>query len=143
MSYSTLFHIQQLVSDEELIQLTDDQGLAINQPVLDAAIGRVDERIDGYLANLAPVPVSPVPALITQYSAKLTLAELYFRRSSASLPEFLAKERADILKHLDELAKGKAKLVGLVLPAGQTATTLAKVVAPGSECYPINKLSEF
>lgn len=143
MAYSVLSDLQGLVSDEELVQLTDDAGLAIDGAKVALAVARADERIDGYLANLAAVPVSPVPPLVVQYSAKLALTELYLRRSSAQLPESWARERMEILRHLDDLAKGRAKLSGLVLPSGAAPVAGSKALEKPTESYPLGLLERF
>ena len=137
MAYASLADLQALLSESELVQLSDDEGLAVNQAQIDAAILRADQRIDAYLANLAPVPLTLVPPLVAQYSAKLAVCELYLRRSSASLPEAWAKEQASIYTHLRELAKGIGRLDGLAAqgePARRPAS--ARSAALSLPSYP-------
>ena len=49
MAYSTLADIQGHVPVSDLIQLTDDDGVAVDQSVVDEAISFADELINGYL----------------------------------------------------------------------------------------------
>ncbi|MDX2469078.1 MAG: DUF1320 domain-containing protein [SAR324 cluster bacterium] len=139
--YSAMGDLLHLVSEGELIQLTDDDGFGVVDPLLvDAALERADQKIDSYLGSLTDqLPLDPVPAIITQVSAKLGLFELYLRRQ-AELPESWVIERKSLLQYLSDLSSGKTKLLGIAESQQQAPAAAMAVKAP-EDSYP--NLSDF
>ena len=139
--YAAMGDLLHLISEAELIQLTDDDGFGVVDVLLvEAALTRADQKIDSYLGNLTEqLPLNPVPPMITQVSAKLGLFELYLRRQ-AELPDSWVGERKSLLQYLSDLAAGKTKLVGLAESVQQAPAGALAAKAP-TDSYP--DLSEF
>ncbi len=135
MAYSSLADLRQLSSDADLLQLTDDQGVgSIDTARVDAAILRGDQRIDAYLAQVAPLPINPVPAILTQISAKFALIELHLRRQT-SLSRTWAEEASRLTRYLEAVSKGREQLPGLAL-VGLFSPSKAKAGLPPLSNYP-------
>jgi len=109
MSYSLKADILKEISEEDLIGLTDDEGDGIvNDDRVTAAIARADAIIDSYCGQVEAVPFVTVPAVIKQHSITIAIYFLYSRRSIA--PEVRKDNYKDALKHLQDIATGKAAL---------------------------------
>jgi len=87
--YCTLTDIMnRRIAEDDLIQLTDDQGQGVvDQTVVAEIINESDELINGYARSHYPVPFSPVPGLIRNISVELSVYALYQRRSHVETPE--------------------------------------------------------
>ena len=109
MSYCVLSDIE--APEEELIQLTDDAGLGvIDETIVDKALSHAGELVDGYLRGRYLLPLSPVPGLLVNLAATITLRRLYARRSAVKVPESLQDDYKNALKILENLQKGTVTL---------------------------------
>jgi len=109
MAYSLKAEIQKEISDDELIGLTDDVGAGtMDDAKITAAIARADAMIDSYCGQVAEVPFTTVPAIIKQHSITIAIYFLFTRRSVA--PEVRRDNYKDAIKHLQDIATGKAAL---------------------------------
>ena len=72
MAYCVLDDLKEKISEEELIQLTDDEetGLIVTSRT-DRAISDADALIDGYCGRRYSVPLDPVPAIIRKFSVDI------------------------------------------------------------------------
>ena len=110
MAYSTIDDIRALLPEDELLRLTDDEGLgSVNTARVDAAIARADADIDSYCAARYSVPVTPVPQLLKSISVDLAVYDLY-SRAVISMPEVRGRRQRDARKHLEDIAGGRATL---------------------------------
>lgn len=114
--YSTLSDLKQAESDSILLQLswdgdtTDSNPAAIDEDVIESAIGSGDAVIDGYLATRYLTPLTTVPELIRTISVDLALFFLYRRRMRSNMPESITKSYDKALVMLKDIAKGVVSL---------------------------------
>jgi len=109
MPYSTLADLKNQLSEDQLIQLTDDENLGVvNQAVIDKAIVDADAEIDSYLAGRYTVPLSPIPPLVARFSADLAIYNLYSRRMA--VPDQRKDRRDNGVRLLKMLADRKTTL---------------------------------
>ncbi len=112
MAYSTLADIQGHVPVSDLIQLTDDDGVAVDQSVVDEAISFADELINGYLRgryDASTLPLNPAPALIKKISMDIATHRLYSRRLNM-MADVIEKQHQNALKLLGQLQQGVISL---------------------------------
>lgn len=111
MAYCALADMEKLLPGSMLINLSSDVSGAV---VVDAsnvseAIDQADREIDAYLriANYA-VPMSPVPPLVANLSAKMAIWNLHLRKYFDS--PIWRETYKDCLKLLERIAEGKLTL---------------------------------
>ena len=101
MAYCTQADILKQISEEELIDLTDDTHAgSVNADVVTEAIEKADAMIDAYCQGRYTIPLSPVPTIIRALSVDLALYYLFARRADA-MPE----ERRDGYKNAESFLK--------------------------------------
>jgi phage gp36-like protein len=111
--YSTLTDILAHEEERTLIQLTDDdQGGAIDEDKVTAAILLVDEEINGYIRSRGyAVPLAdPIPALVMGISRDLAIEELYSRKSELGVPEAVKDKAKRARDKLADIQMGKLSL---------------------------------
>lgn len=109
MAYATSDDLTHLLTTAELAQLSDDTGSGqLDQAVIGEAIDQASREIDGYVGVVRPVPVNPVPGLISNFAAKLAIYNLFLRRSN--IPEVWQKTYEGITRTLQMIAQGKITL---------------------------------
>lgn len=109
MAYSTVADLKLLLPEEELLQLTDDEGAGVlNEARAIEAIDQADREIDGYAGVARTVPLSPVPGLIGNLSAKMAVYHLFCRRSR--VPEVWQGHYDNAVRLLTRIAEGKLTL---------------------------------
>lgn len=104
MAYCIQDDLSEYISDEALVQLTDDDDSGvIDAGNVSQCITGADAEIDGYLVGVYELPFSSTPALIKEISIKLTTLRLYQRRHRVpDWVEALAIEARETLKMLNE-----------------------------------------
>ncbi|NTU41672.1 MAG: DUF1320 domain-containing protein [Nitrospirales bacterium] len=112
MSYSTLDDLRQDISEEGLIQLTDDDGLGmVNEAVYESARDDADSLIDGYLVGGGyTVPLATVPGLIGKLSRDISLYNLHKRRLRLNVPKELEDSYKGQLSLLRDIQAGKVRI---------------------------------
>ena len=83
MSYSTYTELKKAIPDNMMVTLSNDVAGAasVNMVNLLEAIDKADREIDAYLAVAGyAVPMSPVPPLIADLSAKMAIWNLHLRK---------------------------------------------------------------
>ncbi len=109
MAYCTVSDILDLISEDELVQLTDDEGTGeMDTAVVDKAITNADAEIDGYCGKRYSVPLLPVPPVICKLSVDVAIYNLFSRRQGA--PEDRRTRYKDAIKFLENVAKGLVSL---------------------------------
>lgn len=120
MAYSTLADLQTLLPETALITLSNDtqSAVAVDQTNIDEAIDQADREIDAYLsiANYT-VPMSPVPPLVANLSAKMAVWNLHLRKYFES--KIWRETYKDCQTILDRIATGKLQ-VGMTTPGVTT-----------------------
>lgn len=122
MTYSSLQLLTDRYGAQMLLDLTDRADVATGQidtAIVDAALAGADALIDGYLQGIYALPLSPVPALISDLATVITIWRLHI-----GIPgEKIAKDYEDALKRLAQISAGTIKLgvAGIETPgAGAT-----------------------
>lgn len=131
--YGNLDQLKKRISEDTLIQLTDDQDMGvINEAVITEIAAGVDELIDGYLRGNYGLPLSPVPGLIQAIALDLYVYEIFGRRPTFGIPEAVDKKRAAQVKVLEKIQSGAVQLgsAGAVSAPAQTSKNSIQAVAP-------------
>ena len=114
MAYSTIDDLKSAFDKNLLDQLADDEndGTQVDAKI-EAAIGRADVEIDGYLTGRYSVPLNPVPPKIKTISIDLAIVELFKRRTDFILDTKSIKERKkEAINDLLLIQKGVISLTG-------------------------------
>lgn len=109
MAYSTQTDLEKQLPQARLIQLADDDGDNLaDTGVIDEAITKADDEINGYAATRYTVPFSPVPTLVKTLSVDIAIWNLYSRRTIENDTVNKRYERA--IQILKDIAGGKVSL---------------------------------
>lgn len=128
--YCNLLNIKKAISEEILIQLTDDDNLgAINEDNLNQAIQTADAEIDGYCAVKYTVPFTTVPPIINGLSVEIVVYYLYKRRT---VPEKIEKAYDKAIARLKDISRGILSL-GIDPPPASAASEGSESNKPVSD----------
>lgn len=106
--YCTQADIKTAITEESLIQLTDDENLGVvNAANVIQAIDTADAEIDGYCAIRYAVPFTTAPAVVKALSIEIAIYYLYKRRT---LPEKIEKAYDKAIARLKDIARGLLSL---------------------------------
>lgn len=107
--YCTLADIEQRrIPETTLIQLTDDGNLGIvDTAVVDGALSEAAGLVDGFLRGRYPLPLNPVPDLITTITLDVVTYYLYTRRSEFAAPEAVSDRYKTAQVLLQRIQDGK------------------------------------
>lgn len=121
MAYCTKADILDLLTEEQLIGLTDDHGVGrVDDAKVVKAIADADAEIDGYAGERYSLPFSPVPLIVRKLSVDISIYNLYARRQGA--PEERRQRYDNSSKLLREIAAGRVTL-GATPPAEANSET--------------------
>lgn len=126
MGYVTRQDIQDRLADEVLIELTDENGQAIDWAVIDKAIDFANAEVDSYLGVRFSVPIDPVPLILRERATDIAIFHLYKKRISESaveMPEEVRRAYEDAILWLEKVRDGKATISGLDTQGGQVSDT--------------------
>lgn len=116
--YATLDDLKKQISEDLLIDLTDDDGLgSIVTTNTDTALETADVEIDGYLGERYSLPLDPVPAIIVKQAVDIAIYNLYSRRQGP--PDHIQNRYNNVIRFLAQVAKGTISL-GVGDPEGAT-----------------------
>jgi phage gp36-like protein len=115
MAYCTQADILEELSQQSLIELTDDTGVAVDTSIVTRCIEDADAEIDSYLGVLYDVPLSSTPNRVRSVSVTLSICYLYRRRVD-EIPESRKEACERERKWLEAIGAGRATL-GLDVPA--------------------------
>lgn len=110
MAYCSQSDLLQMISQEELAELTTEAGEVPDSQMAAQAIAKAEDEINAYVGVRYQVPLVPVPAKIRGLAADLALYGLYSRRSVA--PAVRRQRYEDALAFLKQLAAGQVVLEG-------------------------------
>lgn len=112
MNYCTLDDIKKKrIPEGTLIQLTDDSGTGtLDQEKVDAAIAEAGALIDGYLRTRYPLPLAPVPPLLTPLASAIAAWQLYGLRAEFATPDRIKDDYKGALDTLKLIQKGDVRL---------------------------------
>lgn len=118
MAYSTQSDLEEQISQDELVELTDDAGSgAVDISVVARAVTDADAEIDSYCATRYSTPFDPVPVIIRKLSVDLAIYNLFARRS-LKVPEERQKRYDNAIRFLRDVARG---LISLGADAPETS----------------------
>lgn len=108
--YCTIADIINDITEPTLAQLTDDEdGMVVNEGVVNALIEIADALVDGYCGTRCKVPFVPVPPFISALSRMITIYNLYARRKE-DMPPLRDAQYKDAIERLKDISSGKLKL---------------------------------
>lgn len=111
MAYSTDTHLTDRISQDMVIQLTnDDGGDAVDQDILDRNRSACTEIVDGYLRGRYTVPATSGTELLAGIEADLLVDKLYSRRGNIEKPDTVTENRKQAYALLQSIAKGDIQL---------------------------------
>ncbi|MGD0278348.1 MAG: DUF1320 domain-containing protein [Smithella sp.] len=110
--YCTIDNIKGITSEQDLIELTDDNVPAqvIVSANVNKAISDAGEMIDSYLRSRYTLPFSPLPGLIMTLACDIAVYRLYARRTKLTPPEGVSERYKNALKLLSQIQKGEIDL---------------------------------
>jgi len=107
MTYATPDHMVARFSQDELMQLTDREGLGeINASVLAQALADADALINGYLRAAYTLPLAAVPVDLVRVACDLARFFLYDDR----VTETVQKRRDEAIGWLKDVAAKRVSL---------------------------------
>lgn len=109
MAYATAADLRARVPAQILIDLTDEDGAAIDDAVLDRRLADASAVIDGYLGGRYPLPLAVVPPILVGLACTIAYYQL-LGRSPAGVTEDLRKRYEDAIRYLEQVAAGRISL---------------------------------
>lgn len=109
MAYCTQTDLLTEVSEKDLAELTSDADGVIDAAVVTQMIANADSEIDGYVGKKYKTPLSsPVPPIVKTWSIRISLYNLFARRSNrlGGISEVVEKNYKNAIKSLEDVAKG-------------------------------------
>lgn len=130
MVYCSLDDLKARVTEQTLIQLTDDDGLGVINPLkIDRAIDRAGQEIDAWCGSRYAVPFAPAPAILVALAAELAIYYLH-GRTQDEISESWRDTYRNAQALLKAIADGKVNL-GEAPAAQGVASGGPKATAPG------------
>lgn len=141
MTYCTQANILDRIDAATLITLTDEAGVGeVDAGKVAAAIADADATVDAYCQGGYTVPLSPVPAKITQISVDIALYNLY-SQSDLEMPEVRKDRNREAIRFLEKVAARTISLgAGTPVPAD---TSNSASVDSNSRTFTRDKLKGF
>lgn len=107
MPYCTSADLLERMTNEELIQLSDDSGTGVVNPdVIATAISAAQDIIDGYLRGRYSVPLGDVPILVKNLALDLTAYRLYKRRNQLDVNDARESLYKNAISQLKDIKAG-------------------------------------
>ena len=120
MAYCTQADLLEQISEDDLIQLTDDSDAGIvDVSMVTRTIADADAEIDSYCGTKYDVPFSTTPVMVRKVSVDIAIYNLYARRRGA--PDDRKERYDDAIAFLKDVSKGIAALGGDAPTAGDDA----------------------
>ena len=112
--YITIDDLRARVSEQSLIELTDEAGMGVvDEGKVNRAIEDAEEVINSYLRGRYFLPISPVPKLLKTLAVDIALYLLYARTERfdlAELPGGVTAQYKNAIKILENIQKGLVTL---------------------------------
>ncbi len=144
MNYCAAEDLTERLSNDELIQLTDDADTGVaNQDLVARAISAAQDVIDGYLQGRYTVPLVSVPGLIKNITADLAAYKLFHRRNQMQVNEGRELMYKTAISQLKQIQEG---IILLNITTGETLPPkpLMKTnKTPGDRIFDKHRLNEF
>lgn len=109
MAYSTIDDILGEISEDTLIQLTDDNNLgAVDTVVVGKCLDRASAQVDGYCSSLYNVPFTPATTFVKALDLDIAIYNLFSRREN--VPENRKDRYNNAVKALSKIGNGEIQL---------------------------------
>lgn len=144
MAYCSFDDLTDQISEEKLIQLTDDDDVgAVDMDKIDAAIASADALIDGYCGKRYSVPFSPTPPIVHDFSVIIAIYKLFARRQGA--PEDRRNRYKETIDFLKGVAAGNNTLGVQPVPdpPGEEDYTGASQVSARDKMFDADTMSKY
>ena len=111
MAYCTQSDIEKLLPKNQLIRLTDDEGInKVNAARIAEVIDSAAEEIDAYIGGQTKLPITgTVPPILGKFNADIAIYNLYSRLTE-SIPETRGERYKNAIKTLEKIAEGKISI---------------------------------
>lgn len=112
MSYCTIEDVKNVLSERELINLTNDNpslSSCIDENRFEAVSLVTDSLINGYLRGRYELPLKSTPEFLKQIAQDICAYRLYSRRP-CEIPEHIVKNYEYAINNLKEIKKGNLSL---------------------------------
>ncbi|WP_438454699.1 gp436 family protein [Vreelandella venusta] len=108
MPYCTQADLIERFGEDELLAIArDETGTAIDAAVVERACDDASGEIDGYVSAAGyPVPLSPVPRIVTAYACDIARYRLYDEHAT----DQVQKRYDDAVKFLKSVSRGEVRL---------------------------------
>lgn len=129
MAYLTADQLAERLSNDELLQLTDVDGLGVpNDDTVGNALAQASNEIDGYLAGrFALLPLAATPERIKDITAIIARYRLW----SFEATDRIREDYRDAISYLKDVAAGRVQLMIDPLAKPESASVFAvKGLAP-------------
>ena len=143
MAYCTLDDLQEKVSEDVLIELTDDEDAgSIDTSRTDRAISDAESEIDAYCAGRYKVPLDPVPGIIRKFCVDIAVYNLFQRRSGAT--DERQRDYKNAIAFMQNVAAGKASLGQQPEPeAPEESTGQASIVGSRVKIFDPDQMEKY
>lgn len=111
MAYIVQSDLDQYLSDQVLVQLTDDDNTKeVNPSIVSECIQGAEDEVNGYLARQYDTPLASPPGIIVEITTILAVYRLYLRRQR--VPEDVTNMVVDARDKLAMIQSGTMLLPG-------------------------------
>ena len=130
MPYCTKADLIERFGEDEMLSLAHDQNGAMDDAVIDRACDDASGEIDGYVSAAGyPVPLSPVPRIVTAYACDIARYRLYDEQAQ----EQVQKRYDAAVKFLRMVSRGEVRLG---ISTGQGSSSAGSVhMNPGRQVF--------
>lgn len=130
MPYCTKADLIERFGEDELQAIAHDVSGEIDTAAVDRACDDASGEIDGYVSAAGyPVPLSPVPRIVTAYACDIARYRLYDEHAS----EQVQKRYDDAVKFLRSVSRGEVKLGISTGPSSSSAGSVH--MNPGRQVF--------
>lgn len=142
MAYLVQADLAEVLSDAQLLMLTDDEKVGvINAPVVALRLASAEAEVNGFLSTVYAVPlVAPIPALVHTWTLAIAVYYLYRRRR---VPDDVRTAYEDTIARLRDVAMGRLRLDVAPVPAASSAANAGEVFGPEARVFTRDTLRGF
>jgi len=117
MPYLIIDDIRASLPEDELMRLTDDEGLGVvDEARVGDAIASAVSEVDAYCGGRYRVPVSPVPELLKKLTVDIVIYNLY-GRAVGEIPGSRSERYRNAIRQLEGISSGSVTLGAAIAPA--------------------------
>ncbi len=107
MNYCSVNDIQSVISNDDLVQLTNDSGGDyVDTAKISEAVLYAENIIDGYLRGRYDLPLAQVPDELKYIAVDFVVYRLYSLRMYTEIPRSVNEKYQNVIKILTQVQKG-------------------------------------